>query len=161
MTCPGEADHLFAHTSIPGGRLTQALSAHFLVRHMQSPPAFEGMFLHGILHRIEGDYDNARAWYSNVKDSEVFAKVWEGSGGEEEARKFIDQIERLVKKREGDREVLEEASLREIKAVVGFCREKFGEGKVDDASGVWVRNDELHARINAQMVHGGEGFRRF
>lgn len=37
-------------------------SAHFLVRHMQAPPAFEGMFLHGILHRVEGDYDNARAW---------------------------------------------------------------------------------------------------
>ena len=37
-------------------------SAHFLVRHMQAEPAFEGMFLHGILHRVEGDYDNARAW---------------------------------------------------------------------------------------------------
>ena len=37
-------------------------SAHFLVRHMQADPAFEGMFLHGILQRVEGDYDNARAW---------------------------------------------------------------------------------------------------
>ncbi|KAL8745317.1 MAG: hypothetical protein Q9184_007892, partial [Pyrenodesmia sp. 2 TL-2023] len=51
-------------------------SAHFLVRHMQSPPAYEGMYLHGILHRIEGDYDNARAWYGNVEASEVFGFVW-------------------------------------------------------------------------------------
>ncbi|KAI4246445.1 MAG: hypothetical protein LQ352_006388, partial [Teloschistes flavicans] len=57
---------------------TDLPSAHFLVRHMQSPPAYEGMFLHGILHRIEGDYDNARAWYSNVADSDVFKFTWDG-----------------------------------------------------------------------------------
>ena len=37
-------------------------AAHFLVRHMQAEPAFEGMYLHGILHRVEGDYENAKAW---------------------------------------------------------------------------------------------------
>jgi hypothetical protein len=44
-------------------------SAHFLVRHMQAPPAVEGMLLHGILHRAEGDFPNARAWISDVKDA--------------------------------------------------------------------------------------------
>jgi hypothetical protein len=44
-------------------------SAHFLVRHMQAPPAVEGMLLHGILHRAEGDMPNARAWISDVKDA--------------------------------------------------------------------------------------------
>ncbi|KAH7073881.1 hypothetical protein BKA63DRAFT_567049 [Paraphoma chrysanthemicola] len=44
-------------------------SAHFLVRHMQAPPAVEGMLLHGILHRAEGDFDNARAWMSDVRDA--------------------------------------------------------------------------------------------
>jgi hypothetical protein len=44
------------------------------------------MFLHGILHRIEGDYDNSRVWYGDVKDSEVFAYAWmrsseRGGGG--------------------------------------------------------------------------------
>jgi hypothetical protein len=44
-------------------------SAHFLVRHMQAVPAVEGMLLHGILHRAEGDMDNSRAWISDVKDA--------------------------------------------------------------------------------------------
>lgn len=44
-------------------------SAHFLVRHMQAPPAVEGMLLHGILHRAEGDFNNARAWISDVSDA--------------------------------------------------------------------------------------------
>jgi hypothetical protein len=44
-------------------------SAHFLLRHMQAPPAVEGMLLHGILHRCEGDFPNARAWISDVSDA--------------------------------------------------------------------------------------------
>jgi hypothetical protein len=36
-------------------------STHFLLRQIQAAPQHEAMFLHGILHRIEGDYDNARA----------------------------------------------------------------------------------------------------
>jgi hypothetical protein len=44
-------------------------SAHFLVRHMQAPPAVEGMLLHGILHRAEGDFPNSQAWISDVKDA--------------------------------------------------------------------------------------------
>ncbi|KAF2713118.1 hypothetical protein K504DRAFT_423492 [Pleomassaria siparia CBS 279.74] len=44
-------------------------SAHFLVRHMSGPPAIEGMILHSILHRTEGDFDNARAWMRDVEDA--------------------------------------------------------------------------------------------
>lgn len=36
---------------------------------MQAPPAVEGMLLHGILHRCEGDFPNARAWISDVSDA--------------------------------------------------------------------------------------------
>ncbi|KAK5061377.1 hypothetical protein LTR84_007919 [Exophiala bonariae] len=55
-------------------------SAHFLLRHMQAAPAYEAMYLHGILHRIEGDLDNTRAWYRDVQDSDVFRAVWSGEG---------------------------------------------------------------------------------
>jgi len=44
-------------------------SAHFLVRHMQAAPALEGMLLHGILHRCEGDFRNARLWNGDVGDA--------------------------------------------------------------------------------------------
>jgi hypothetical protein len=84
-------------------------SAHFLLRHMQAQPAWEAMYLHGILHRVEGDLDNARAWYGDVKDSDVFQSVWEkidstphenGKTADEssteafsKAMSFIDQVE--------------------------------------------------------------------
>lgn len=125
---------------------------------MQSPPAYEGMFLHGILHRIEGDYDNARAWYHNVADSEVFKEVWES---EEQAREFIDRVERLVKGKEGDREGLEGESVREIKKVVEFCKGKFGEGEVLEASGAWVKPSEEHRKMGEEMTSGGKGYRDF
>lgn len=135
-------------------------SAHFLVRHMQAPPAHEGMFLHGILHRVEGDYDNARAWYGDVAGSEVFKEVW-NEGGEEEAKAFIGRVEGFVKKKEGDREALERESLREIKVVVEFCRKKFGEGEVLDASEAWVRPGEETRKMGEDMVSGGKGYREF
>lgn len=134
-------------------------SAHFLVRHMQAPPAYEGMFLHGILHRIEGDYDNARAWYRNVAESDVFREVWEG--GEEEARGFIGMVEGLVKKGRGKQEELERDSLREIKAVVDYCRKKFGDEAMLDATEAWVKPGEDHRKMGEKMVSGGEGFRKF
>lgn len=43
---------------------------------MQSPPKYEGMLLHALLHRTEGDLGNSRAWYSDVCGSEVFEYVW-------------------------------------------------------------------------------------
>lgn len=134
-------------------------SAHFLVRHMQAPPAYAGMFLHGILHRVEGDYDNARAWYKNVAGSEVFDEVWEG--GEGEARGFIGRVEGFVKKGEGEREGLERESLREIEAVVEYCRRKFGEGVMLDATEAWVRPGEGHRKMGEEMVSGGKGYRKY
>ena len=126
---------------------------------MQAAPAYEGMFLHGILHRIEGDYDNARAWYHNVCESAVFGQVWKD--GEEQAKGFIGRVERFVQEKNGDREELEGESVREIKAVVEFCREKFGEGEVRDARGAWVQPSEDHRRMGEEMVTGGKGFRKF
>lgn len=126
---------------------------------MQAPPAYEGMFLHGILHRIEGDYDNARAWYKNVAESEVFKEMWEGGG--EEARSFIGRVEGLVKKGEGDMEGLKKESLTEIKAVVEYCRRKFGEKDMLDATQAWVKPGEDHRKMGEEMVSGREGFRKF
>ncbi|KAH0006328.1 hypothetical protein KCU78_g12374, partial [Aureobasidium melanogenum] len=99
-------------------------SAHFLVRHMQSDPAFEAMYLHGILHRIEGDFNNTRAWYHDVSGSEPFELVWGKATDEEKAevekkkdqgetkmppqksaRDFVDSLEKLSKG-QGDKQAL-------------------------------------------------------
>ena len=134
-------------------------SAHFLVRHMEAAPAYESMYLHGILHRIEGDYDNARAWYGNVEDSDVFKAAW--PKGLESARVFIDRVEALRKRKEGDLAALEVESMEEIGNAVEFCRKKFGEGKVEDASGIWVKPDKDHNDMSQSMIIGGEGWRQF
>lgn len=34
------------------------------------------MALHGMLHRIEGDVENARCWYLDVLHSDIFAATW-------------------------------------------------------------------------------------
>ncbi|KAF7510457.1 hypothetical protein GJ744_006736 [Endocarpon pusillum] len=149
-------------------------SAHFLLRHMQGEPAWEGMFLHGILHRVEGDYDNARAWYRDVKDSEVFTYAWgKSSESESESRtaqskKGIDaalgmiaDIQSLNQSGQGDREELESRSLDEIRAVVAFCAKKFGVHSVADAREAWTRNEGKIDDKAQAMVVGGEGWRQF
>merc|ERR1711939_7053 len=65
-------------------------SAHFLLRHMQAKPAWEAMYLHGILHRLEGDLDNARAWYRDVKNAEVFQAVWGERDGDTDRNNGVD-----------------------------------------------------------------------
>lgn len=147
-------------------------SAHFLVRHMQSAPAWEGMFLHGILHRIEGDYDNARAWYGNVKDSEVFAYAWGRSSdssstsklppsGIDAALALIADIQSFKETGEGDREELGHRSLDEIQAVVAFCAQRYGVQKVEDATGAWTKNEGRSKEKAQSMIVGGEGWREF
>lgn len=79
-------------------------SAHFLCRHAEVNPKYESMFVHGILHRIEGDLDNTRAWYGDVKDADVFKRVWGAEDQQHSApmpeiaqkgwEHFLDRLER-------------------------------------------------------------------
>tara|TARA_R110002003_G_scaffold214_9_gene16080 strand:- start:11493 stop:12152 length:660 start_codon:yes stop_codon:yes gene_type:complete len=162
-------------------------SAHFLVRHMQAPPAVEGMLLHGILHRAEGDFDNARAWLSDVRDAcegfvpkkkkqnekldlGTFARVGiEGEPrslvacvyGEEDPAGLIDDVERLREGKEGDEGDVGDRIVREMQGVLEWCKRKFGEGRWEDASSAWVKNSEEINEISESMTSGGEGFRKF
>lgn len=144
---------------------------------MQAAPAHEGMYLHGVLHRVEGDHDNARAWYGNVCGSGVFGFVWGGEGGrgeegvkggeggeeegKEKAMAFIDAVERLRKDKVGDADALGEKSAWEVKRIVEWCAGRFGEGRWEDASAAWVRPREDIRRKGEEMTSGGEGFRKF
>ena len=134
-------------------------SAHFLVRHMQAAPAYEGMYLHGILHRIEGDYDNARAWYKNVASSDIFNSSW---SSQEDGLGFIDKVETLNERKEGDKEALGQESVEEIKRAIAFCAKKFGKEKIADASVAWKQPEGGESKQLAEdMVSGGKGHRKF
>jgi len=130
---------------------------------MQTALQYESMMLHRILHRIEGDYENARAWHRDVKGSEVFQAVW-GEGGLDKAMAFLRRIEVLRKdtKHEGISEVhrLHDGSKWEIKTVMEFCEKKFGTQKVEDANAIWVQDEKLFLKGN-DMVISGERWRQF
>ncbi|KAG4026857.1 hypothetical protein MFRU_035g00090 [Monilinia fructicola] len=155
-------------------------SAHFLARHMQSAPAFEGMYLHGILHRIEGDYDNARAWYSDIKESEIYSKLWgkdgqtwkawqeehKNGGGRESldnGQKFLDAIQKFkeTQGKEGEKASLVEQSRVEIDGIIKWCVSKFGTARMMDASSAWVRPSEEIKKMGEDQVSGDSGRRKF
>ncbi|KAL1311073.1 hypothetical protein AAFC00_001282 [Neodothiora populina] len=156
-------------------------SAHFLCRKMQSAPAYEGMYIHGLLHRIEGDLDNTRAWYADVQDSDCFISVWGEATHEERkeadsikdqyrvgkapaqkrTRDFLDAVENLQKHKQGDREALEKESRREINELLRWCKDKFGAGKWEDAKKVWVGNSEEIKNMSQDMTTGDKGHRHF
>lgn len=139
-------------------------SAHFLCRHMQNAPAWEGMYVHGLLHRVEGDYENAKAWYASVHESECFARIWGEKEGLHRAHAFIDDLRHLKQTKAADVELkmnLQQESSREIDALVDWCKERFGTMKVEDATQVWVEPSEEHREMAKQMIVGGEGWRKF
>jgi hypothetical protein len=135
------------------------------------------MFLHGILHRIEGDYDNARMWYSDVKESEIYQKIWGSDGltfkevshktgmeGELDAgQKFLITIQKFKesKTEDGDSENLEAESRREIETIIDWCVTKFGKERILDASEVWVKPSDDLRNIGEAQVSGSAGRRKF
>lgn len=131
-------------------------SAHFLCRHMESAPAYESMLIHGVLHRIEGDYNNASAWYGDVKDSEVFHAVW--PEGLDTARAFLDK---LKDKKNQDVASLQSQCEREMKTLIEFCKKKFGTGVFQDGTQAWVERSEEIREIASKQLVGGEGWRKF
>ena len=123
----------------------------------------EGMYQHGILHRIEGDFDNARAWYRDVAESEVYKAVWQGKGMDGQA--LIDETENLVSKSKSGKGIdeadLARRSQGEILAVIDFCVKKFGTEKVHDASSNWKQPDGEKKKLGQEMVSGSKGHREF
>ncbi|KAF2660249.1 hypothetical protein K491DRAFT_570606, partial [Lophiostoma macrostomum CBS 122681] len=163
-------------------------SAHFLVRHMSGPPAVEGMLLHSILHRIEGDFENARLWGGDVADAckgwapkrrgeeggRLERSIWQDSGsdhaptptpGEESAKRLITSIEafRARKSSSADAEAqdLSQRTRRELSRVLEWCILKFGDGAWVDASSAWVSPGEDIRKIGNDMVSGDKGWRKF
>ena len=99
--------------------------------------------------------------YSNIAHTDVFRAVWTGEDSLADARAFITRIESLRKEHLGDEEALERESRREIEAVIQWCRDKFGEGEMKDATKEWVQPSKEVKDIGEKMITGGEGWRVF
>lgn len=157
-------------------------SAHFLCRHAEVAPKFESMFVHGLLHRIEGDIDNSRAWYGDVHDTEIFKHVWLESAvssrpaaAREGWEHYLDRIERYRdrtasrggknSKREPDKlstpagmnwdteeQELRRASLWELRQVLDFCERKFSVSEVLNANKEFLGRMETGDEEQAKMA---------
>lgn len=153
---------------------------------MEAAPAFEAMFLHAILHRVEGDYANTKAWYTSVAKDEasletgaqdgalagseihaetrpgsqsgIFAAVWESSirGFE-----YLASVEDFVKFGSGNRGELEGQGRAEIERTVDYLRGKFGDGRWQNAASEWRYADGDTKVIKEKMILGGMGYRVF
>ena len=108
---------------------------------------------------MEGDFENARAWYENVAESEVFREVW--PGGRDEALSLVGECEGVKKRGVGRREEVDGKARAEVERVVGYCRRVFGEGRWEDVRGEWVRMSEEKRKQAESMAIGGEGWRQF
>ncbi|EPS44711.1 hypothetical protein H072_1303 [Dactylellina haptotyla CBS 200.50] len=132
-------------------------SAHFLVRKMQDKPAFEGILLHAILHRIEGDYDESRQWYERCASSDLMSEVWEArnktsdsSENLSSALNFVGEVETFSKGTKSGivnceypfalqrKQELEALSEKEFQAILKWCEKKFGTEKWEDARDEYV-----------------------
>ncbi|MEO1528572.1 MAG: hypothetical protein AAFX06_24395 [Planctomycetota bacterium] len=95
----GVGDHL---TGVASPRQMEMLSGLWLVAGdihashsiSQDLPSAEGSFLHGIMHRREGDFGNAKYWFRRVGSHPAFEQIaHESAGHYSNPFDFVDQCE--------------------------------------------------------------------
>ncbi len=92
--------------------------SHEISQHIETP---EGSWLHGILHRREPDYENARYWFRRVGQHEAFRLMTERAGrndellsaGQWDPLAFVDAVE----KAEQAKDAASVSILRQVQAV--------------------------------------------
>jgi hypothetical protein len=139
---------LFSNSPVPVQRqeLLRALlllwhdhldAAHEIAQHIPDP---DGAFVHGIMHRREPDYGNAKYWFRRVGKHRAFAELARRAaplleneparklqaqllpGGEWDAFAFVDACERAARKPNGLAQQLRELQRVETEVLLDcFC----------------------------------------
>ncbi|MEM8864300.1 MAG: hypothetical protein AAGF31_01995, partial [Planctomycetota bacterium] len=85
----------------------------------QSLDTAEGSFWHGIMHRREGDFSNAKYWFRRVGDHPVLGRLAE-EFGEWDPFAFVDQCEAAVRGT-GDANAARAAQQAEWETLFDWC----------------------------------------
>jgi len=132
------AGKIFGHRKIADADMAQAVLAGIWLYHdfldeshkiSQEIPTPTGSYWHGIMHRREPDYDNARYWFRRVGPHPVFKKL------DGEARKigdsdawepfvFIDACERAAEQGGELEQTCREIQMREWWELFDYCYQR-------------------------------------
>lgn len=93
--------------------------SHTLSQEINSP---EGSFWHGIMHRREGDFGNAKYWFRRVGDHPVLDQLPKLTDGQyADPFEFVDHCSRAVRKGGEDYERCQRAQWIEWQALMAHC----------------------------------------
>lgn len=90
-------------------------ASHSISQALDTP---EGSFWHGIMHRCEGDFSNAKYWFHCAGDHPVFEELAKELG-EWDPLDFVDQCQSAS--RDGKQEICREKQQLEWEHLFGYC----------------------------------------